>query len=69
MIDGLTADHLRAHVAELLLECVDVGLLGATGGLRDAEVDELYAALVANDNVGGRQVAVDDAGCFSARVL
>ena len=62
-------DHLRAHVAELLLERVDVGRLRAADGLGQAEVDQLHLAFVADDDVARRQVAMDDAGARALGVF
>jgi hypothetical protein len=61
------AHHLRAHVAELAAEH-GPRRPGAEGRLRDAEVDDPDAAVEAEEDVGRRDVAVDDPQLAAAGV-
>ena len=56
------AEHLlRRHVAVLALERAGLGLLLDRGGVGDAEVDQLHVAAPRHQDVGRRDVAVDQA--------
>ena len=59
-VERHAADLLRGHVAELTLEDAGLGPRHATGGLGDAEVDQLDLALVRDEDVGRADIAVDD---------
>src|SRR5262249_6678112 len=58
--EGEPAHLLGAHVAELALEDALLRLTGLAGGLGDAEVDELDLALVADEHVLRRDVAMNE---------
>jgi hypothetical protein len=58
-VDGLTAGLLGGHVAIFALHEAGLGERGRAG-VGDAEVAELHGALVREQHVGGRDVAVDD---------
>ncbi|MBK6529503.1 MAG: hypothetical protein IPF99_07865 [Deltaproteobacteria bacterium] len=60
-VDGVASHLLGREVRVLALD--DAGLRGrrAVGGAREAEVRELHLAVVREQDVGGRDVAVDDA--------
>ena len=59
-IDRLADALLGGHVRDLALERAGPGLDGAVRGLRDPEVRDLDAAVVADEEVGRRHVAVHD---------
>jgi len=61
------ADHLRAHVAELAAEDV-VARPAPERRLRDPEVDDAYAPVEPEQDVRGRDVAVDDPQLAALRV-
>ena len=67
-VDGQPAHLLGRHVAELALEDAGLGLRRLAGGLGDAEVDELDLALVADEHVLRRDVAVDEVQVAPLRV-
>ncbi len=58
-VDGHAADLLGRHVAELALEDADLRR-DLQHRLRDAEVEELHLAVIADADVRRRHVAVDD---------
>ena len=60
-IDLAELDVLGRHVGPLALERQVHRLHAGGGGLRDAEIDELGDAGVGDDDVGRRDVAMDDA--------
>jgi hypothetical protein len=59
-IDVVAEALLGRHVRDLALH--EPGLVGAPRELRDPEVDDLHVAVVRDDDVRGRDVAVHDAG-------
>ncbi len=59
-VDGLGPGLLGRHVLELPLERAGLRLRGLRRGLRDAEVAELDVALVGDQDVLGRHVAMHD---------
>jgi hypothetical protein len=60
MVHGQAADHLGAHVAELALEDAGLSLLTLRCRAGHAEVDQLHLTGIADDDVLGRYVAVND---------
>ena len=59
-VDRLAPGLLGRHVLELALQRAGLGLRGLRRGLRDAEVAELDVALVRDQDVLRRHVAVDE---------
>jgi hypothetical protein len=59
---------LRRHVRGFALQRSGLGDLGcARGGLCDSEVDDLHVAVVADEDVRGRDVAMDEPERFAIR--
>ena len=68
-VERLAAALLRRHVRDLALEGAVPGVGLQRGHAGDAEVDQLHAAVVADEDVRGRDVAVDDAERVAVAVL
>ena len=60
-VDRLAEALLGRHVRDLALERARLGLGRPVRRLRDPEVDDLHRAVVADQDVRRRHVAVDDA--------
>lgn len=61
VVEALAAGLFWAHVGEFSAELAGCGSDGLVGGDGDAEVDELGLAVARDEDVGGRDVAVDEA--------
>ena len=68
LVDRQAAHLLRRHVAELPLQDSGLGGRRLAGRLGDAEVDQLDLAVVPDEHVLGRDVAVDQVQLASLRV-
>lgn len=59
-IDGVAARLLGSHVAGFAFNEAGARLGHARGGFGDAEIDQLDRAVVGDEDVGGRDIAVND---------
>ena len=59
-VDGQSHDLFGSHVAEFPFEDARFGVRAFGGGFGDPKVDDLHLAFVGNDDILGRDIAVND---------